>query len=409
MPVAPSSTTFVLAGPDPALELVDRRRLVAGGLEVADDLEGGDAALEVGGGSHADQPYVGPPTVSSARPLRSGGAGRAQSRVDLGLQAGEVAVVVDHDVGRGTPLFPGRLRGDPGPGVGLGHPAVGQPLAAGSRRRRRPRPRRRSRCRPFSTSSGMSWTTTASAGAAAVSSALRAPDERMDDRVRGPRAARGRRTRPLPAAAGPASRRRPAPPGRTRSTTAASPGVPGRDDLAGEHVGVDDHSAVRRQQLGDRGLARPDAARQPHRDHRVDVHPRRPLEPAGRSQSPARRRRRRRSAVGSGRRASRRRPQPASAERLSHIAPRPRGGTRSPRAARAESAAPRASPSGTAERQASASTSSAGASVDSRGRPRRQARRSTSSDAAPGSTRTILRARTSSGAPRSGRQRAAAT
>ncbi len=55
----------LLARAHPAREVGDRRRLVAGGLEVGDDLEGGQAALEVGGRTH-------PPTVCRGTDSRSG-------------------------------------------------------------------------------------------------------------------------------------------------------------------------------------------------------------------------------------------------------------------------------------------------------------------------------------------------
>ena len=54
----------LLPRPDPAREVGDRRRLVAGGLEVGDDLEGRQAALELGGRTHA-------PTVCRATDTRS--------------------------------------------------------------------------------------------------------------------------------------------------------------------------------------------------------------------------------------------------------------------------------------------------------------------------------------------------
>ncbi len=45
------------------------------GLEVADDLEGRDAALEVGGRSHAYTPYVAPPTTQTGRQPIGGSPG----------------------------------------------------------------------------------------------------------------------------------------------------------------------------------------------------------------------------------------------------------------------------------------------------------------------------------------------
>ena len=61
-----------LAAPDPPLQVVDRLRLVAGRVEVADDLERRHPALEVGGRSH-------PPTLRSGpdnlRPPPGGGGG----------------------------------------------------------------------------------------------------------------------------------------------------------------------------------------------------------------------------------------------------------------------------------------------------------------------------------------------
>ena len=198
------------------------------GLEVADrPRKGATRALEIGGWSHAHQPYVGPPTVLVAvgaalrRPRRS----RPERARPAARRAAAVAVVVDHHVGGGTPLLPGGLRGDPGPRVGLAH----------ARARRAARSwvsrcgvdhhdaRRTASARPFSTSSGTSWTTTASGGAAAISSRAAPPDVGMDDRVeRGQAVGVGRRRRRR-AAAGPATRRRRARSAPNSATTRASP------------------------------------------------------------------------------------------------------------------------------------------------------------------------------------------
>ena len=87
--------------------------------------------------------------------------------VDLRLERGAVAGVVDHPVGGGQALLPADLAGDAGPGVGLGHaPLVDQALD-GDLDRHVDDDRRRHPFRGCSARSGLSSTTTASVPCAA--------------------------------------------------------------------------------------------------------------------------------------------------------------------------------------------------------------------------------------------------
>ena len=83
VPVAPSSTTSCSPAWIRARDLVDRRGLVAGGLELADHPERGDRALQVGDGSgHAGRGWywVGPDIGSPATPPPEPGTPRAAAR-----------------------------------------------------------------------------------------------------------------------------------------------------------------------------------------------------------------------------------------------------------------------------------------------------------------------------------------
>ena len=129
--------------------------LVAGRLEVGDDLERGARG---GVGASRSRVYEGGATANPRRRRPGGRPARSTASSTWALRSSREPAVVDDPVGDGPPVLPGDLGGDPGPGVVLARtpgtpPAAPPPRRPGSRRRSPPPPGRRP-CRPAPPAAG---------------------------------------------------------------------------------------------------------------------------------------------------------------------------------------------------------------------------------------------------------------
>ena len=96
----------LLTGADPPLELVDGLRLVAARNEVGDHLEGGDGSGDVTGWAHTA-------TLAPGTDRRILSGELAPQPADLSRQFLLAPTVVQHPIGQGEPLLPGRLTRHP--------------------------------------------------------------------------------------------------------------------------------------------------------------------------------------------------------------------------------------------------------------------------------------------------------